>query len=568
MNFKQGIVLTTLLLFLVAFLVYPMVITATQFTGQEEKHLSAYKDDYNDISVYKNELEDMTLEDDDEPSYDVGSLISSPNVLLNMVEAKETAYIVSGVERRYESSEIDALLQFIMQGGNVVICDDKGYANDLASKFAITFYTGKLIDDEQFDRDVNNINFTYTSAKLGTDNFIGPVWKGVPGQDGVWDQDEDGDGYIDEDPIDRADNDEDNKILSNNGLDDDHDGIVDEPREGFDEDPKDDDRDGKKDEEDYDGIDNDGDGLVDEDTKGFKLVMNNPTGVLPSNKEKWRDELSGVKVEMIPKVIARGSKASFVDMNEDGEITIPQPGEDVNQLADAKGPIDLILEVSVQKIDMDSDEPTGPIGTIIFISDAEIFTNNMVNMPVLDDEGNPIMEGGEEKRKYDNLAFAKALVVHLLPEGGKVVFDESRHSQDALLTPLAGTLWSLSVITTNPWYSGGMILAISLLGILAYVVTRGKESWIHIFDVDIPSVRETIPHSTELKRIRLKHLLLEKVRIRRGMSPDEFSTLSQGEIYQMIPNPRLAELLKRDDKTYTDEELLQLTNLVKQLKVK
>jgi hypothetical protein len=76
---------------------------------------------------------------------------------------------------------------------------------------------------------------------------------GDNGEDPDTDVDIDGDGQLREDPPNDKDDDGDNPVLSVDGTDNDGDGVIDEAREGFDEDPDND-------------VDNDGDGLKHEDT--------------------------------------------------------------------------------------------------------------------------------------------------------------------------------------------------------------------------------------------------------------------------------------------------------------
>lgn len=579
MNFKQGIVITVIILFATIYLVYPMIVSVSQMTGDTERHLSAYETKYNDVSILREKIESSKIEVPDirgktsteggekvTASYKVNCLISNPSVLLDMVDPASTVYIVTGVERKYDSSEIDALLKFVLRGGKLIICDDKGYANDLADHFDVTFFQGKLLD-ERYDEQLRNKNFTYTYVKLGTDYFTGPWSLGKPGGDGIFDQDYDGDGRIDEDPIDRTDNDNDDQVLSHNNKDDDWDGTIDEPREGYDEDPLDDDLDGQKDEEIYDGIDNDGDGLIDEDTRAFKVVMHNATGLMTSSEstkyiDNWTKVINGVECTLTRIVLAQGSNASFVDMDGDGKITIPQPGEDINKLADARGPITTILEIIVEPKESMGTVP----GRVIFISDTDIFTNDLVSMPELNEDREPILVDNQTvKLRYDNLAFGFALIVHLLPHGGIVVFDESMHAQEPMLVPLAGTLWTLAVVTTNPLCATTLIIVIVLLAFISYVVTQGRQSWIHLFNIDKPFLRDTWPTTSDLKRIRLRHLVLEKARIRAGMSPEEFATLSQGEINKLIGDPQLIELVT-SERQYTDKEIMQLSLKLKAIK--
>ena len=79
------------------------------------------------------------------------------------------------------------------------MADDFGNANQIANDYGVTFYGGQFYDD-LFDR---NANYTVVNAHMGSDIYdkdgVKKWTKANPVGDGVWDDDQDADGKIDED---------------------------------------------------------------------------------------------------------------------------------------------------------------------------------------------------------------------------------------------------------------------------------------------------------------------------------------------------------------------------------
>ena len=280
---KRGLALFALLFIIVVYIVYPISYSIVE--PDIEEQLSPFGDDYNDLSYFKDDLEKIQERDEEGnkigEKYDIYSIVASPTILNGPdVNPKETIYIAMGLEKKYSDDQINALLEFLRNGGRAIFADDYGYLNEFARYFRITYYQGKFFDNE-FDR---NENFTIVHAKLGVDQFTPYIptdidvalnqtntlmlnnlidsppehegnrlerdWydKDIPLPDGIWDSDQDGDGHVDEDPPEKGtpiDDDMDNAKSSNDGLDNDHDGLIDEedPDEGLNEDHLDDDGD-------------------------------------------------------------------------------------------------------------------------------------------------------------------------------------------------------------------------------------------------------------------------------------------------------------------------------------
>jgi len=102
------------------------------------------------------------------------------------------------------------------------------------------------------------------------------------------------------------------------------------------------------------------DDRIDEDLYHYRLIMNEPTGLYSFKTQT--------------NVISRGSGKSYVDLNGDGTISLPEEGS--TQLADrvstAANRVELMLEVVDPKY-------TGK-GSVVFIADADLFDNDLYSL--------------------------------------------------------------------------------------------------------------------------------------------------------------------------------------------
>ena len=103
------------------------------------KQLSAYDDDWDDISEFRKEISNLGI--------DTKSLVSSPLLLNEIENPTNTTFVISGVEKDtfslpsigsdsgfisfsepegYSGSEISAITSFVARGGTVIVLDDFG----------------------------------------------------------------------------------------------------------------------------------------------------------------------------------------------------------------------------------------------------------------------------------------------------------------------------------------------------------------------------------------------------------------------------------------------------------
>ena len=102
---------------------------------------SAYGDDWDDMSAFRQDIKDMGIE--------TKSLVSSPLLLADIEDPANTTFIVAGVERDtlslpqfssdgfltfasedgYTPAEVEAIKEFVFAGGDVLVMDDFGYSS-------------------------------------------------------------------------------------------------------------------------------------------------------------------------------------------------------------------------------------------------------------------------------------------------------------------------------------------------------------------------------------------------------------------------------------------------------
>jgi hypothetical protein len=122
--------------------------------------LSAYDDDWNDLSGFRKAL--------DSAGYNTSSIISTP-LLLNYSEGYygyEKVLAVIGVEKPYLAQEVDSIADFVYRGGFLLLADDFGYGNSLAGRLGLSFY-GRRLYSSSFDRNSAFVRVNATVDGVG-----------------------------------------------------------------------------------------------------------------------------------------------------------------------------------------------------------------------------------------------------------------------------------------------------------------------------------------------------------------------------------------------------------------
>lgn len=277
----------------------------------------------------------------------------------------------------------------------------------------------------------------------------------------------------------------------------------------------------------------------------YWLVLSNPTGLA---NQSYEDASKG---EFLYTMIANGSEKSYVDRNGNHKI----------DPSDAHDNIPVVLEVRYNP-KHDSNKGVTAGGKIIFISDTSLFTNDMLltidNIKTMNFNTAYIHNRNVDlasARGGSNRQFVTALVSYLLPSGGKVVFDESRHPQAKYTAAVYDSMTTLTIVTSNPLEAG--LLSLGIVLILAVIVLRArdKETWIHRFDISSVHRRAILPDTRTVQVEHLRKALLQKLRMLNSLSAEELGALTPAQKANLIKDHDLNELLLNEQKVYTPEEI-------------
>lgn len=241
-------------------------------------------------------------------------------------------------------------------------------------------------------------------------------------------------------------------------------------------------------------------------------------------------------------VLVSSSRDSYVDRNGDKQIGI----------TDTPGPFPVVVLVQpwvgpgqVQK----------NLGMVVFVSDPGLFLNEMW------DKGGGTQTENPEFIGRGNKEFVVKLVTNkLLPDGGVVLFDESRHVQKAYAEAVYGTLRTVSIMTSD--FMEIALLITGMVIILSIVVwkAKDKEDWIHRFDIGTIRRRGELPESTGVIKERLRIAALKKVRLINSMGAEEVQALTPPQIANLIKDQYLNELVLNPMREFSPQELAQLTD--------
>lgn len=182
----------------------------------------------------------------------------------------------------------------------------------------------------------------------------------------------------------------------------------------------------------------------------------------------------------------------------------------------------------------DPREPRGSYPIIMYISLAA----NAGKLFVISDPGLFI---NENWNKLDNSEYVLDLVQYLLPEGGQVIFDESRHISDNTFENTRRTIYSgLVFMTSTPVAIIVIITIIVIFTVIIGVKIKPQKPWKNVsllgnryFNV------LKYPYITPNDFWQIYNVFLEKVRLSYDFSPLEFKDLDEGTLYKLIGDDHL-----------------------------
>jgi len=217
------------------------------------------------------------------------------------------------------------------------------------------------------------------------------------------------------------------------------------------------------------------------------------------------------------------SQQAFIDYNQNG---IGGTGEGTYR-EDSTNGVEVVAEANIGN------------GTVIFISDTSIFTNEYYD-------------------ELDNREFILSMVNYVT--GGEkhtLIFDESRHIQSDMLSLIYVQLFGILGYVSNSETLGILFLG-SIILVLQLVMMRVENPvpWRHLFNIYEGRLsRFRVPHAHYTHPDTIKEIFIEKVRIENGYTREEFGMLSQTKIEELLHDPLLIKFMINDDRSMTLNEV-------------
>jgi hypothetical protein len=214
-------------------------------------------------------------------------------------------------------------------------------------------------------------------------------------------------------------------------------------------------------------------------------------------------------------------------------------------------------------------------GRVIFVADGSILSNAMYdyegyNKGDYTGGSTPAVEmPANDNRKWALDVIALALLTDtngsLEPsENALVIFDESRHSQNAFLGESYNMIYWILVYFTSESMAM-LVLFVGLFIAFEAVVIKKKdpEPWRHVFSIIYYGFGDARRYGYYAKSNKIKQVFLSRVRNNNGLTREEFDAMPASDLQQMINDPVLVKFVFEN----RDYSLEQMVTIVKRIKV-
>ena len=490
--------------------------------------LSAYDDDWNDMSAFRQDIKDMGIE--------TRSLVSSPLLLADIEDPRNTTYIVAGVERDtlslpqfdddgfitiasedgYSPSEIDAIVEFVENGGTALILEDYGFAGTIAEAFGVR-YSGYQLFDTTYEPSLN-FNYVWMCVQSTPCSMNGSVIDVETLS--THDRWADVNSPLSAHPC---------ALMSGQAMTLEEAGVCAHHW--------------KDGEIAYNGT--------------YRVLLNNITSleIIPGNK----NPLSEISIRAVT------SNEASIDVNGDGELWVSS--EQSDESPDLYGKFNLSIEACA-KVTCNPDEG----GRVIFVADGSPLIN-----AIYDYQGFADGEYGETDTlipENDNRKWALDLISEALmssiddenaqpSENAMVIFDESRHPQNAIVADSYNTIYFMLVYFTG---EGLAMLVLFLILFIAFeavlIKKKDPDQWRHVFSIIYYGFGDANRYPYYSKTEKIRQVFLSKVRNQNGLTREEFHAMPAKELVGLINDPVLAKFAIEPGK-YSLEQTVSVVKRVK-----
>ena len=155
---RSGIIILFATVTVCTLVLFPLL----QYVAERDPQLSAYDDDWNDISNFR-----KSLEEDLDSNYNVSAVLSNPGVLDEISNPSSTLFVIVGTESPYSSFELEILAKYMENGGSILVFGDFDYSDTIAQLFAIEFVKHRLWDQNYRD----NLSLIPTTAIVDSESY-------------------------------------------------------------------------------------------------------------------------------------------------------------------------------------------------------------------------------------------------------------------------------------------------------------------------------------------------------------------------------------------------------------
>ncbi len=496
--------------------------------------LSAYDDDWNDMSAFREDIKDMGIE--------TRSLVSSPLLLSDIEDPRNTTYIVAGVERDtlslpqfdedgfitiasedgYSPSEVDAIVEFVENGGTAIVLEDYGFAGTIAEAFGVR-YSGYQIEDSTYVPELD-ANYIWMCVQVTPCSMSGDkIDNNTLSTHERW---SDTSSVLSAHPCALADGqlmtEEESGVCKHHWSD----GEIA-----------------------YNGT--------------YRVLLNNITALelVPSNKNP------------LPELAVRAvtSNEATADVNGDGKIYVSSVQNE--ETPDLYGKFNLSVEACAKSTCNPDDG-----GRVFFVADGSPMINAIYDYQGFSEGeyGTNLCVTQNEKcipendnRKWALDIIAEALMTSLEDDGlepsenAMVIFDESRHPQNAVLADSYNTIYFLLVYFTGEGLAMLVLFLILFISFEAVLIRKkDPDNWRHVFSIIYYGFGDAnrYPYYSKVEKIR--QVFLSKVRNQNGLTREEFHAMSARELVALINDPTLAKFAIEPGK-YSLEQTVSIVKRVK-----
>ena len=147
-----GIFLIPIMIFSILYPVYR--------TPIKESVYSSYDTDWNDLSILRDSLDQKNK-----------TIMTSPILLTEIKDPKDTILFIIGAEKGYSELELDIIEDYIKSGGKIILANNNNILNSVSQLYGVSFYHEKVLDPTYLELEEHNYTIFQQNATLDGNNY-------------------------------------------------------------------------------------------------------------------------------------------------------------------------------------------------------------------------------------------------------------------------------------------------------------------------------------------------------------------------------------------------------------